>query len=213
MQHVIVIRQPSSISWMRKAPAFFSKSAGISLHFVLRAHLSSFQCIAFISIRSTTPLKFASAPMGIWIATGPRAQTLADGLDHVRRNPRRLVHLVHEADAGDLVLIALPPHRFGLRLLRRRPPSNSATAPSSTRSERSTSAVKSTWPGVSIMLMRMSFQLTGRCSRRNRNARAPAPEPSNPSSLCLRALRPCLCVLPGLDTGCAPVVVVFPASI
>ena len=36
--------------------------------------------------------------------------------------------------------------------------SNTATAPSSTRSERSTSAVKSTWPGVSMMLMRWSFQ-------------------------------------------------------
>ena len=37
-------------------------------------------------------------------------------------------------------------------------PSNTATAPSSTRSERSTSTVKSTWPGVSMMLMRWSFQ-------------------------------------------------------
>ena len=36
--------------------------------------------------------------------------------------------------------------------------SNTATAPSRTRSERSTSAVKSTWPGVSMMLMRWSFQ-------------------------------------------------------
>jgi hypothetical protein len=33
-------------------------------------------------------------------------------------------------------------------------PSKQATAPSSTRSERSTSMVKSTWPGVSMMLMR-----------------------------------------------------------
>jgi hypothetical protein len=37
-------------------------------------------------------------------------------------------------------------------------PQNTATAPSSTRSERSTSTVKSTWPGVSMMLMRWSFQ-------------------------------------------------------
>ena len=36
--------------------------------------------------------------------------------------------------------------------------SKTATAPSSTRSERSTSAVKSTWPGVSMMLIRCSFQ-------------------------------------------------------
>ena len=34
--------------------------------------------------------------------------------------------------------------------------SNTATAPSRTRSERSTSMVKSTWPGVSMMLMRWS---------------------------------------------------------
>src|ERR1700752_4732601 len=33
-------------------------------------------------------------------------------------------------------------------------PSNTATAPSRTRSERSTSIVKSTWPGVSMILMR-----------------------------------------------------------
>ncbi len=36
--------------------------------------------------------------------------------------------------------------------------SKSATAPSRTRRLRSTSAVKSTWPGVSMMLMRWSFQ-------------------------------------------------------
>ena len=36
--------------------------------------------------------------------------------------------------------------------------SNTVTAPSSTRSERSTSMVKSTWPGVSMMLMRWSRQ-------------------------------------------------------
>ncbi len=34
--------------------------------------------------------------------------------------------------------------------------SKSATRPSSTRSERSTSTVKSTWPGVSMMLIRVS---------------------------------------------------------
>ena len=39
-------------------------------------------------------------------------------------------------------------------------PSKTATAPSSTRSERSTSTVKSTWPGVSMMLMWWSFQST-----------------------------------------------------
>ena len=37
--------------------------------------------------------------------------------------------------------------------------SNTATAPSRTRSERSTSIVKSTWPGVSIILIRYSSLL------------------------------------------------------
>ena len=36
--------------------------------------------------------------------------------------------------------------------------SNTTTPPSSTRSDRSTSTVKSTWPGVSMMLIRWSFQ-------------------------------------------------------
>ena len=36
--------------------------------------------------------------------------------------------------------------------------SRTTTAPSSTRSERSTSMVKSTWPGVSMMFSRLPFQ-------------------------------------------------------
>ncbi len=36
--------------------------------------------------------------------------------------------------------------------------SNTITPPSSTRSDRSTSAVKSTWPGVSIIFIRTFFQ-------------------------------------------------------
>ena len=64
------------------------------------------------------------------------------------------VHLVDEADARDAVLVRLPPDRLGLRLDAVRRASKTATAPSSTRSERSTSMVKSTCPGVSMMLMR-----------------------------------------------------------
>ena len=64
-----------------------------------------------------------------------------------------LVHLVDEDDARNVVLVGLAPDGFGLRLDAGLP-SSSATAPSSTRSERSTSMVKSTWPGVSMMLKR-----------------------------------------------------------
>ena len=47
---------------------------------------------------------------------GARAQPLADGVQHVLEVRAVLVHLVDEADAGNLVLVALPPHRLGLRL-------------------------------------------------------------------------------------------------
>ena len=46
----------------------------------------------------------------------PRAQPLADRVQHVLEVRAVLVHLVDEADAGNLVLVALPPHRLGLRL-------------------------------------------------------------------------------------------------
>ncbi len=39
--------------------------------------------------------------------------------------------------------------------------SSSVTAPSSTRSDRSTSTVKSTWPGVSMMLIRCTTSFRG----------------------------------------------------
>ena len=49
-------------------------------------------------------------------------------------------------------------------------PSNTATAPSSTRSERSTSTVKSTWPGVSMMLIRVVVPDAGGGGRRDGDA-------------------------------------------
>ena len=76
----------------------------------------------------------------------------------VRAHP---VHLVDEADARapGTCPPAATPSRSAAR--RRSPPSNTATAPSSTRRERSTSMVKSTWPGVSMMLMRYFWSLPG----------------------------------------------------
>jgi hypothetical protein len=89
---------------------------------------------------------------------GSRAQPLANGLEHVLKVRAILIHFVDEADPRNLVLIALPPNGFRLRL-HAETESNNATAPSSTRRLRSTSAVKSTWPGVSIILMRTSRQV------------------------------------------------------
>ncbi len=67
-------------------------------------------------MRSTIPLKSASAPIGSWIGTGcaprrsiivwtPRSKFGADA-----------VHLVDVGDARDVVLVGLAPHGLGLRL-------------------------------------------------------------------------------------------------
>jgi len=54
---------------------------------------------------------------------------------------------------GTRYIVCLPPHRFRCGCTAR-DESNTQTRASSTRSERSTSTVKSTWPGVSIILTR-----------------------------------------------------------
>ena len=66
-------------------------------------------------------------------------------------------------------------------------------APSSTRRARSTSMVKSTWPGVSMMLMRCSFQSTWVAaeemvmprSRSSSMESMVAPTPSLPRTSCM----------------------------
>ena len=73
-----------------------------------------------------------------------------DAAVEVRADP---VHLVGKDQPGDPVAVGLAPDRLGLGLDAGHG-IEQGTAPSSTRSERSTSTVKSTWPGVSMMLMR-----------------------------------------------------------
>jgi hypothetical protein len=63
-----------------------------------------------------TPMKSFSAPIGSCITSGvaPRRSTMVlDGEVEVRAE---LVHLVDEADAGDVVLVGLTPYGLGLRL-------------------------------------------------------------------------------------------------
>ena len=63
-----------------------------------------------------TPLKFDFGADRNLQRHGARAQPLADGVQNVLEVRAVLVHLVHEADARNLVLVALPPHGLGLRL-------------------------------------------------------------------------------------------------
>jgi len=84
-----------------------------------------------------------------------------------------ILHALVEVGAGLIHLVAktmrepctcrLTPDGLGLRL-DALVGIEHATAPSSTRSERSTSMVKSTWPGVSMMLRRLLPRTRGRAT-------------------------------------------------
>ena len=77
---------------------------------------SSSKTAAFILMRSMMPLWRSSSPSGHWMGTGlvpSRSFMLFDAHEEVGAD---LVHLVHERDAGDAVLVRLTPHGLALRL-------------------------------------------------------------------------------------------------
>ena len=113
--------------------------------------------MAFISTRSTTPRNAASLPIGIWTgtATAPSRSRIMSTTrqksapvrsslftKQKRGTPYRSAWRQTVSDCGSTPAT----------------PSKTTTAPSRTRRLRSTSTVKSTWPGVSIRLMRWSAQ-------------------------------------------------------
>ena len=105
-----------------------------------------------------TPVKCSSEPIGSWTATG-LACSLRSICSSVPRKsaPTRSILLTKQM-RGTRYLSAW---RQTVSDCGSTPDtaSKTATAPSSTRSDRSTSAVKSTWPGVSMMLIRWSRQM------------------------------------------------------
>ena len=125
--------------------------------------------MAFIPTRSMMPLKSPSAPIGSWTGTAfaPRRSCIVL-TEPSKSAPMRSILLMN-AMRGTLYLSAW---RQTVSDCGSTPAteSNSAMAPSSTRSERSTSTVKSTWPGVSMMLIRWSRHCSGRRGGRDRDA-------------------------------------------
>ena len=80
--------------------------------------------------------------------------------DHVHRALEvraGAVHLVHEADARHVVAVRLAPHGLGLRLHAGDGVEDRDGAVEHAQRLRSTSTVKSTWPGVSMMLIQWPF--------------------------------------------------------
>ena len=102
------------------------------------------------------PRKWPSAPIGIWIrATVASRRSLIWSTALKKSAPIRSILLMKQM-RGTPYLLAWR-HTVSVWGSTPATASKTATAPSSTRSDRSTSTVKSTWPGVSMMLIQLSF--------------------------------------------------------
>ena len=111
--------------------------------------------MAFIFIRSITPLKSSSAPIGNWIGTGVAPRRDFTWSTTVKKSAPVRSILFTKIILGTSYLFAW---RQTVSVCGCTPDEaqRTTTAPSSTRKERSTSIVKSTCPGVSIILIRWS---------------------------------------------------------
>ena len=137
-----------SMRFLRASAAAAANSAGISFSKTSFSEKVS----AFMRTRSMQPWKSLSAPMGIWMGAAlvPRYFSIWATTSE-KSAPVRSI-LLTNAMRGTRYLSAW---FQTVSLWGSTPPTaqNTATMPSITRSERSTSMVKSTWPGVSIRLI------------------------------------------------------------
>ena len=134
------------------------KSSGISISLKVIPISSSFQTIALLLIKSTTPLKSSSEPIGTCKGTGFAPKRSLIWLTASKKSAPERSILFTKPILGTLYLSAC---LHTVSDCGSTPPTaqKSATAPSNTLSERSTSTVKSTWPGVSMMFILYSFPL------------------------------------------------------
>ncbi len=103
--------------------------------------------------RSTTPVKPSSPPIGSCTTSGAGCSRARIEATAVSRSAPARSSLLTNAIRGTPCRSACR-HTVSLCGSTPATASNTATAPSSTRSDRSTSAVKSTWPGVSMRVRR-----------------------------------------------------------
>ena len=132
----------TSSSLARHSSAWASSSVGIgtSCH---SSPLPSSQTLALMVTRSMMPLKWPSAPMGSWMTAGVDSRR-SSIIFTVRKKsaPMRSILLTKQM-RGTRYLLAWR-HTVSVWGSTPATASNTATAPSSTRSDRSTSMVKST---------------------------------------------------------------------
>ncbi len=105
-----------------------------------------------MSTMSMTPRNWSSAPTGSWIATGlaPRRSRIESNEAKKSAPVRSILLMKHRRGTPYLSAWRHTVSDWGSTP---ETASNTATAPSRIRSDRSTSTVKSTWPGVSMMLI------------------------------------------------------------
>src|SRR5918999_1792723 len=113
--------------------------------------------MAFMLRRSTTPRNESSAPIGTCSGTGttPRRSRIMSTTRQKSAPVRSSLFTKQKRGTRYLSAWRQTVSDCGSTPAT---PSKTTTAPSSTRRLRSTSTVKSTWPGVSMMLMRWSPQ-------------------------------------------------------
>ena len=133
----------AATSSSRASAAASASASGMSSSRQVSPWSASFQYSARPRTRSTTPSKPSSAPIGSWIGTGvaPRRSRIWR-TQRSKSAPMRSI-LLTKATRGTAYLLAC---RQTVSDWGSTPPteSNTATAPSSTRRDRSTSMVKST---------------------------------------------------------------------
>mmetsp|Transcript_4982 Transcript_4982/g.14826 ORF Transcript_4982/g.14826 Transcript_4982/m.14826 type:complete len:213 (-) Transcript_4982:309-947(-) len=145
-----------SMSWDLISSHFSFKSSGISWYSNEAPSSSPFHTMALFSTKSTTPANSSSAPIGTWITSGLAPKFLTIMSTVLKKLAPILSILLTKQILGTPYLSAClqtvsdcgsTPATESKRQM----------APSKTFKARSTSKVKSTCPGVSIILMRASF--------------------------------------------------------
>jgi len=118
---------------------------------------SSLWMNALILIKSTIPLKLSSAPIGNWTGTGFARNLFFNWSTQSIKFAPTMSILFTYTILGTWYLSAC---LQTVSVWGWTPPfaANTVTAPSSTLKDLCTSTVKSTWPGVSIMLILLFFQ-------------------------------------------------------
>ncbi len=153
----------ASTSSVRYSSAISCMSAGISSYVKVMPWSASFQLIAFILIRSTTPWKFSSRQCSVESEQELAPRRSLDLPDNAQEVCASTVHFVNENHTRNWYLSAW---RQTVSDWGSTPdePQNTTTAPSSTRRERSTSIVKSTCPGgvddIDTVIWELRFHTT-----------------------------------------------------